>query len=142
VKEIIPVGAAWLRSFAPAPIAVSTTAQLRGCCGALIGILLTGLICTRAVGTGATPMLIAPMGASAVLLFAVPASPLAQPWSIIGGNIISALIGVTCARWISDPLVAAALAIGAMSVLRCLHPSSGAVALTAVLAGPAVTEAG
>ena len=117
-----------------------------GCCGALIGILLTGLICTCAAGTGATPMLIAPMGASAVLLFAAPASPLAQPWSIIGGNIISALIGVTCARWAGDPLVAAplaaAFAIGAMSVLRCLHPPSGAVALTAVLVGPAVTEAG
>lgn len=38
---------------------------------------------------------IAPMGASAVLLFGVPSSPLAQPWSIVGGNVLSALIGVT-----------------------------------------------
>uniref|UniRef100_UPI0014902F3E HPP family protein n=1 Tax=Acinetobacter nosocomialis TaxID=106654 RepID=UPI0014902F3E len=56
------------------------------------------------------PLLIAPMGASAVLLFAVPASPLAQPWSILGGNVIAALIGVTAAAWITDPFIAAAVA--------------------------------
>jgi CBS domain-containing membrane protein len=86
------------------------------------------------------------MGASAVLLFAVPASPLAQPWSIIGGNIVAALIGVTCAKWFDTVLVAAALAISAsiaaMFLLRCIHPPSGAVALTAVFGGPAVHAAG
>lgn len=136
----------WLRGFVPAPLSVSATERLRSCCGALIGLLLTGLICTWTTGAGATPMLIAPMGASAVLLFAVPASPLAQPWSIVGGNVASALIGTACARSIADPLLAAplaaALAIGAMFALRCLHPPSGAVALTTVLGGPAVTAAG
>src|SRR5690606_8029755 len=92
------------------------------------------------------PLLIAPMGASAVLLFAVPTSPLAQPWSIIGGNTIAALVGVTCARHIGDPMLAAALAaalaIALMMALKCLHPPSGAVALTAVLGGPAVQAAG
>jgi CBS domain-containing membrane protein len=86
------------------------------------------------------------MGASAVLLFAVPASPLAQPWSIMGGNVVSAAIGVTCAAWIQDlelaASIAVALAIGTMFALRCLHPPSGAVALTAVLGGPAVTSLG
>ncbi|EJN07387.1 CBS-domain-containing membrane protein [Herbaspirillum sp. YR522] len=86
------------------------------------------------------------MGASAVLLFAVPSSPLAQPWSIIGGNLSAALIGVTCARLLHEPALAAALAIalaiGAMFLLRCLHPPSGAVALTAVLGGPAVHDMG
>ncbi len=86
------------------------------------------------------------MGASAVLLFAVPSSPLAQPWSIMGGNIISALIGVTCARHFADPILAAslaaALAVGAMFALRCLHPPGGAVALTAVLGGPWVLKQG
>ncbi|HWL79554.1 MAG TPA: HPP family protein [Roseomonas sp.] len=136
----------WLRGFMPAPVSVSLAERLRGCCGALLGLLLTGLVSRGTMGGMAAPMLIAPMGASAVLLFAVPASPLAQPWSILGGNIVSALIGVTCARWIADPFlaapVAAALAIGAMLALRCLHPPSGAVALTAVLGGPAVTAAG
>ena len=86
------------------------------------------------------------MGASAVLLFALPSSPLAQPWSIIGGNFVSATLGVTCAIWISDPIWAAALAvaasIAAMLILRCLHPPSGAVALTAVLGGPVIHELG
>jgi CBS domain-containing membrane protein len=86
------------------------------------------------------------MGASAVLLFAVPASPLAQPWSIAGGNLISAFIGVSCAKLIGVPVVAAALAIslaiGAMLALRCLHPPSGAVALMAVVGGPQVIGAG
>lgn len=137
----------WLRAFLPAPLSTSIAERLRGCCGVLIGILLTGLICTRMAGPGTgLPMLIAPLGASAVLLFAVPASPLAQPWSIIGGNIVSALIGVSCAQWITDPLVAAplaaALAIGAMFSLRCLHPPGGAIALMSVLGGPAVTTAG
>ena len=92
------------------------------------------------------PLLVAPMGASAVLLFAVPASPLAQPWSIIGGNIVSATVGVACASWIADPVGAAALAVAlaicAMFALRCVHPPSGAVALTAVLGGPAVHALG
>ena len=139
--------ATWLRGFLPAPLNSGLTERLRSCCGALLGLLLTGIVSRAAVGDGAAlPLLIAPMGASAVLLFAVPASPLAQPWSIIGGNLVSALIGVSCLRLLDDPLLAAplagALAIGTMFALRCLHPPSGAVALTAVLGGPAVTAAG
>ena len=137
----------WLRGFLPAPVGVSRTERLRGSAGALLGLLLTGLVSLALAGPGAAlPVLIAPFGASAVLLFAVPASPLAQPWSIIGGNTVSALVGVTCAQWLPDPLVAAplavSLAIGAMFALRCLHPPGGAVALTAVVGGPAVTAAG
>ena len=134
----------WLTSFLPAPMGVSAVERLRGCLGALLGLLLTGLICTALAG--GTPMLIAPLGASAVLLFTAPASPLAQPWSIIGGNTVSALIGVSCAQLIPDPLLAAplggALSIGAMFALRCLHPPGGAIALTAVLGGAGVTGAG
>ncbi|MBC9177262.1 HPP family protein [Roseomonas ludipueritiae] len=137
----------WLWAFLPAPMNASLVERLRGCCGALAGLLVTGLACTWLVGSaGLPPVLIAPLGASAVLLFAVPASPLAQPWSIIGGNTVSALVGVTCAHWIAEPLLAAplaaALAIGAMFTLRCLHPPGGAIALTTVLGGPAVTAAG
>lgn len=92
------------------------------------------------------PLLVAPMGASAVLLFAVPASPLAQPWSIIGGNLVSATIGVSCAYAIGDPTLAAAVAVSlsicGMFALRCVHPPSGAVALTAVLGGPAIHALG
>lgn len=137
----------WLRSFVPGRMAVGHLERFRACCGALLGILTTGIVSLTVLGeTSAVPLLIAPMGASAVLLFGVPASPLAQPWSIIGGNLVSAAIGITCSIWIHDPFWAAALAIagaiGAMFTLRCLHPPSGAVALTAVLGGPAVHHLG
>ncbi|WOS64722.1 HPP family protein [Sinorhizobium fredii] len=136
-----------LRRFMPSLVPVNGWERLRSSCGALIGILLTGFISTLAIGTDASlPLLIAPMGASAVLLFAAPSSPLAQPWSILGGNVVASTVGVTCALFIADPVVAAAVAIavaiGAMLVLGCLHPPSGAVALTAVLGGPAIREAG
>ena len=126
---------------------ISATERLRASLGAFLGLLVTGFVSRAALGaTEALPLLIAPMGASAVLLFAVPSSPLAQPWSILGGNVVSALIGVTAARFISDPIAAAAvgggLAIAGMLVLRCLHPPSGAVALTAVLGGSAIRASG
>jgi CBS domain-containing membrane protein len=137
----------WLRSFLPSAIHVSSKERLRSCIGALIGIALTAGLTRLALGSSSSlPLLVAPMGASAVLLFAVPASPLAQPWSLIGGNLVSALVGITCAYWIGNPIGAAALAvplaIGAMFYLRCIHPPSGAVALTAVLGGPAIHSMG
>ena len=59
----------WLRGFIPAPVAVNATERLRACCGALLGILLTGLVSHWVLGPGAPlPLLIAPIGASAVLL--------------------------------------------------------------------------
>ncbi|WP_425287259.1 HPP family protein [Pelagibacterium luteolum] len=126
---------------------VSLVEASRATLGALVGILLAGLITRAAMGEGSVaPMLIAPMGASAVLLFAAPSSPLAQPWSILAGNCIAAAIGVTIAGLVGDPILAAALAlslaIGAMLATQSLHPPSGAVALTAVLGGPAVLELG
>jgi CBS domain-containing membrane protein len=136
---------AWFAGFWPAPTSVSLTERLRGSLGALVGIFVTGLVSSWAVGhTLALPMLIAPMGASAVLLFAVPSSPLAQPWSIMGGNMVAAVVGVTASSLFPQPMLAApvAVAIGAMVTLRCVHPPSGAVALTAVLGGPSVAALG
>lgn len=137
----------WFSSFIPNPVAVRWPERLRSCLGALLGIALTGGTMHLLLGPAASiPFLVAPMGASAVLLFAVPASPLAQPWSIIGGNLVSATVGVACAHWIADPLDAAALAVALaiclMFALRCVHPPSGAVALTAVLGGPTVHALG
>ncbi|WP_322012924.1 HPP family protein [Paraburkholderia sp. J12] len=136
-----------LAAFAPAPVALPWRERLRSSLGALFGIALTGGLAHWLIGPVASiPFLIAPMGASAVLLFAVPASPLAQPWSILGGNLVSAAVGVTCALLIADPVAAAATAaavsVAAMFALRCVHPPSGAVALTAVLGGPAVHALG
>ncbi len=124
------------------------------CCGALFGIGGTGYLCTllapkiplAALAPLAEPLIIAPLGASAVLLFAVPASPLAQPWSIIGGNTISALVGVTICLFVHQPFAAIALAvagaIAAMSLTRSLHPPGGAVALGTVLAWKQIAALG
>src|ERR1700748_3670746 len=93
--------ACWLLSFWPSPVTLGWPERFRSCLGALLGISFTAGVMHVLLGDHALiPLLVAPMGASAVLLFAVPASPLAQPWSIIGGNIVSAVIGVACATWI------------------------------------------
>ena len=135
----------WLGAFVPAPVSVSWREIALSCLGALLGVFAAAWLSHRLLA-GFNPWFIAPMGASAVLLFAVPSSPLAQPWSIIGGNVCAALIGVTCAAHVDDIALASslavALAIGAMFALRCLHPPSGAVALTAVLGGPAIRQLG
>jgi len=131
------------------PILAGATLRDRAiaCAGALVGICLTGLLCSFAFANDPfLPFIVAPIGASAVLLFAVPASPLAQPWSIIGGNTVSALVGITVGQLVDDPVLAiglaVALAIAAMSLTRCLHPPGGAAALTAVIGGPTVLSAG
>lgn len=134
-------------AFLPHLVSVSYRERLRASAGAFLGIGLTALVTGLAFGVGAdVPLLVAPIGASAVLLFPVPASPLAQPWSILGGNLISGTIGVACAQTIGDMTLAAAIAvalsIAAMLSLRCLHPPSGAVALTAVVGGPAIAGLG
>ena len=120
----------------------------RGGLGALVGLMVAGLV-ARAIAGGApltSPLLIAPIGASAVLVFAVPASPLAQPHSVVFGNVLSALIGIACAQVFHDaPFVgplAVALAIAVMSLGGCLHPPGGAVALICALAGPDLAKAG
>ncbi|WP_019905096.1 HPP family protein [Methylobacterium sp. 77] len=137
----------FLRRLIPDASPLSHRERIRSAMGALIGILATGLLSRAAIGSdSALPAMIAPMGASAVLLFAVPASPLAQPWSIVGGNLVAALVGVTVAALVPNPFLAASLAISCaialMMALRCLHPPSGAVALTAVLGGHEIHELG
>lgn len=119
--------------------------RLYACLGAVVGIALTAFAC-RGLPARDLPMIVAPMGASAVLLFAVPASPLAQPWPMLGGNVLSALVGIGIAQVLGTGPAAAGFAVGAaillMSLTRCLHPPGGAAALTAVIGGPAVTAAG
>ncbi|MBD8532823.1 MULTISPECIES: HPP family protein [unclassified Massilia] len=135
----------WLHGFLPQPLPSSKPERIRATIGACVGLFVTALL-THVLAPEQASWLIAPMGASAVLLFCVPASPLAQPWPVAGGNTVSALIGVACAALVPDTLLAAplagCLAIAAMFALRCLHPPGGAVALTTVLGGHAVHEAG
>lgn len=135
------------RLFAPILAGATLRDRMVACLGAILGISLTGIISAYVFESDFhLPLIIAPLGASAVLLFAVPASPLAQPWPIIGGNTLSAFIGVSVAYFIHDPMIATglsvSLAIMAMSFARCLHPPGGAAALTAVVGGSTVTSMG
>lgn len=128
----------WLRALAPSAQPIDGRERLRVALGAGLGILLTGWL-SQLAGDAALPWLVAPLGASAVLVFAVPSSPLAQPWAVVGGNTLSALIGMACAALLPWPTGAAALAVGAaiamMLLLRCLHPPGGASALLVALGG-------
>lgn len=127
-----------LSAFWPRPVAVSWPERLRGALGGGLGIAFaafTSLAMANALHL--SPWLVAPVGASAVLVFAVPSSPLAQPWSVVGGNTVTALMGLLACNLIPDPVLAASIAVGlaiaAMFALRCLHPPGGAMALLVVL---------
>ncbi len=130
-----------LRAFVPAPIGANWRERLRVVIGAMIGIALAGWLSHRFGGRldASWPWLVAPLGASAVLIFGVPASPLAQPWAVVGGNTLSALVGVACVRLFGSDEVSAGLAVGLaialMFATRCLHPPGGASALLVVMTG-------
>lgn len=114
--------------------------------GGFIGILLVLWVSAQALDLHGTALVVASMGASAVLLFAVPHGALSQPWPLVGGHLLSAAVGVTCAQWLAEPLLAAplavALSIAVMYYLRCLHPPGGATALAAVVGGPQIQAMG
>jgi CBS domain-containing membrane protein len=132
------------------PILAGATVRDRviACFGALIGIAATGWISRAVMGVDVdlALQLAAPLGASAVLVFVIPASPMAQPWPVIGGNVVSALAGVAAAHLVPEPMIAAgvavALSIVAMSATRSLHPAGGGSALVAALGGPAFASHG
>ncbi len=126
----------WLHRLLPASLTIPPREQWRIVAGTALGILLTGVL-SQWLAPAGTAWLIAPVGASAVLVFAIPSSPLAQPWSVVGGNTLSALVGTACAMLVPDASLAAALAVSfaivAMLLARCLHPPGGAAALLVVL---------
>ena len=135
----------FLGRFKPHPLVVARKQILLASLGAGLGLSLTSFFSHWLLGE-INPWFIAPIGAASVLVFALPNSPLTQPWSIIGGNFISALAGVTVGLWIDNVFVASgvavALAILLMFQLRCLHPPGGAVALTAIMGGSSIHSEG
>ena len=100
-----------------------------------------GLVAIGALGLISTwshyPLVAAPFGASTVLLFGHPSSPLAQPRNIVLGNTLAALVSVLCVAALGNTPLAMGLAVGLAialgQALRCLHPPAGAVALLGVL---------
>lgn len=101
--------------------------------GALMAITALGLISTLSH----YPLVVAPFGASTVLLFGYPGSPLSQPRNIVLGNTLASVLAVACvavlgsAPWVMGLAVGGTIALGQR--LRCLHPPAGAIALLGVL---------
>jgi CBS-domain-containing membrane protein len=126
--------------------AVSHKERLITSLGGFCGILGVYFVSASLLDAQGAALIVASMGASAVLLFAVPHSALAQPWNVMGGHLVSAVIGVSCASYIPEPMLAAALSVGlaivAMHYLRCIHPPGGATALSAVVGGAGVHAMG
>jgi len=120
--------------------------KLISAAGALLGILAVYWVSQWYLHSTSMHMMVASMGASAVLLFAVPHGALSQPWAVVGGHLISAFIGVSVQKLCPDqalaPALAVGLAVGAMHYLRCLHPPGGATALSAILGGEQIAALG
>lgn len=136
-----------LRSLGPSVARTSPTEAVRAGIGALVGLGVTGLfLLSPGIDLTTGLYLVAPFGASSVLLFAVPNSPLAQPWSAFVGNTVAALIGVSVCLLVPDPslriALAVSLAIIAMILCRAVHPPAGAVAMTAAMSPDAIGHLG
>jgi len=114
--------------------------------GGLLGIVVVVWI-SHLWLTDAAGLVAASMGSTAGLLFAMPHGAVSQPWPVVGGHLVSAVVGVACAQALPHDLaLAAGCAVGgaitAMYVTRCLHPSGGATALFAVVGGDSVHALG
>ncbi len=141
-----PIAARLVQWLGVAGAPVSHTERSLSALGGFIGILATFWVARAFVGDTGAMLVVASMGASAVLLFAAPHGPFSQPWPLAGGHLIAALIGVTCAKTVAEPALAGALAvglsIGAMHYLRCIHPPGGGTALVAAVGGPQIQSLG
>ncbi len=126
----------FFRTFSIEPVRLSLKEKAIVTLACFTAIAITSYISLRYANVHSAT-LIASMGASAVILFVMPSSPLAQPWQFAGGQLTSALSGIFCAFYISDQTLSAALAVGLavmiMLLLRCLHPPGAATALSPVL---------
>lgn len=115
--------------------------------GAFVGIALVGLVQGVFVDEFGQGLLIGSFGATAVLVYGAIRSPLAQPRNVLGGHVISALIGVLSYQLVGDIVwlasgLAVSTAIAAMHMTRTLHPPGGATALIAVIGGDSVHNLG
>jgi len=115
--------------------------------GSFIGIAAVALLHYKLVDQNGLLMLIGSFGASAVLIYGAIRSPLAQPRNLLGGHILSAVIGVTAFQWLGgETWLAAAAAVSTsialMHLTSTLHPPGGATALIAVIGGESVHNLG
>ena len=115
--------------------------------GSFIGLGLISMLQFKIFTPQDYVFLIGSFGASSVLVYGVIESPLAQPRNLIGGHVVSALVGVSIQKlfpdliWIAAPL-AVSLSIIMMQVTKTLHPPGGATALIAIAGSEKVKELG
>lgn len=116
---------------------VALPEKLRSSLAGGTAILLLGWMLHALPQTPHPMLMLGSIAASAVLLFAAPHSPMAQPWNLVMGHLLSALAGWGCGLAIGDPVLAGAAAVGCaillMHLLDALHPPGAATALTLVL---------
>lgn len=102
--------------------------------GAALAIAITGWLSLQS----GIPWLMAPFGASCVLAFGVPDSPLAQPRAIIGGHLVATAVGLLVGAWLGSGWLACALGVGlalaAMQLTRTVHAPAGANPLIVIAA--------
>ena len=115
--------------------------------GSFLGISAVALTHYKILDQTGLILIIGSFGASAVLIYGAIRSPLAQPRNLLGGHILSAVIGVTAFQWLGgQPWLAAAVAvstaIAVMHLTTTLHPPGGATALIAVIGGDSVHNLG
>jgi len=135
-----------LKSFTVDPVQLNIKVKILSLLACFCAIFFIALFTQAVIGVSNSPIIVASMGASAVILFFIPNSPLAQPWPFVGGQLCSAFIGMSCALNIAETASSAAVAAGAsvlvMLILRCLHPPATATALAPVMAGESITSLG
>lgn len=114
--------------------------------GAFVGIGLIGYLQSSYLAANDNIFLVGSFGASAVLIYGVVNSPLAQPRNLVGGHLVSAVLGVTVNQLVPVPWLAAALAVSSsivlMQVTKTLHPPGGATALIAVTGSEEIKNLG
>ena len=106
--------------------------------GAFFGIGLIAFLQSQQISEIENVFLIGSFGASSVLVYGAVNSPLAQPRNLIGGHVLSALVGVTVYKLCPDILwlnasLAVAFSIVVMQITKTMHPPGGATALIAIL---------
>ncbi len=115
-----------------------------GCFLGIAGVYWTGHL--QGLGLEESLFLVGSFGASAILIYGIPEAPPSQPRNLIGGHVLSAIVGVSCAILISTPIIAAAAAVASAVVVmhlgRCIHPPGGATALIAVIGGSNIHNLG
>jgi CBS-domain-containing membrane protein len=115
--------------------------------GAFLGIALVGSFQSMIVDSIGRNLLIGSFGATAVLVYGAIRSPLAQPRNVLGGHVLSALVGVLSYQVAGDIIwlaaaMAVATAIALMHATKTLHPPGGATALIAVIGGDSIHHLG